>query len=197
MYSFMSGKSYELYSMVLTQLKEAATEAKLSLNPLMIHCDYEKGAIKAFKLHFQGVKIQGCHFHFTSAIHKKVVEVGLSCAYSVEKAIPEFTTWIRMLMAFPFLVLDDIDDVWDEMKDTCPDTSSKSNVYKILDITKNQETLTSTKFERVNQGQEKKSSNAQHVKDAKIEVLKLKYKHGELDVMDYLLQVSVFSKNYD
>jgi hypothetical protein len=37
-----------------------------------------------------------------------------------------------------------------------------------------EETLTSTKFERVNQGQEKKSSNAQHVKDAKIEVLKLK-----------------------
>jgi hypothetical protein len=159
-----------------------------------------------------------------------------------------------MLMAFPFLVLDDIDDVWDEMKDTCPDMgdldnlklekfityfedtwvkenchfdrsvwnlfevyssrtnnisetynhaingqvmSSKSNVYKILDITKNQETLTSTKFERVNQGQEKKSSNAQHVKDAKIEVLKLKYKHGELDVMDSLLQASVFSKNSD
>ena len=24
-------------------------------------------------------------------------------------------------MAFPFLILDDIDDVWDEMKDTCPD----------------------------------------------------------------------------
>ena len=75
--------------------------------------------------------------------------------------------------------------------------SSKSNVYKILDITKNQETLTSTKFERVNQGQEKKSSNAQHVKDAKIAVLKLQYKHGEIDVMDYLLKVSVFSKNYD
>ena len=41
---------------------------------LMIHCDFEKGAIKAFKLHFQGVKILGCHFHFTSAIHKKVVD---------------------------------------------------------------------------------------------------------------------------
>ena len=75
--------------------------------------------------------------------------------------------------------------------------SSKSNVYKILDITKNQETLTLTKFERVNQGQEKKSNNAQHVKDAKIAVLKLQYKHGEIDVMDYLLKVSVFSKNYD
>ena len=44
-------------------------------------------------------------------IHKKVVELGLSCAYSGEKAIPEFTTWVRMLMAFPFLILDDIDDV--------------------------------------------------------------------------------------
>ena len=101
----------------------------------MIHCYFEKDAIKAFKLHFQGVKIQGCHFHFTSAIHKKVVEVGLTCAYSGEKVVPEFRTWIRMLMAFPFLMLDDIDDVWD--------------------------------------------------------------KHNEIDVMDYLLKVSVFSKNYD
>jgi hypothetical protein len=40
-----------------------------------------------------------------------------------------------MLMAFPFLVLDDIDDVWDEMKDTCPDMGDlEINSLHILKI---------------------------------------------------------------
>ena len=60
-----------------------------------------------------------------------------------------------------------------------------------------QETLTSVKYERVNQGKEKKQTNSQRVKDSEIAVLKLKYKHGELEVMDYLMKVSVYSKNYD
>ena len=34
-------------------------------------------------------------------------------------------------------------------------------------------------------------------KDGDIETLKLKYKYGELEVMDYLMKVSVLSKNYD
>ena len=75
--------------------------------------------------------------------------------------------------------------------------NAKSNVYKVLDLTQKQETLTSTKYERVNAGQEKKQTNSQRVKDGDIETLKLKYKYGELEVMDYLMKVSVFSKNYD
>ena len=51
MYSFMSGKSYELYSMMLTCLKENAAAAGLELKPKIISCDFEKGAIKAFKIH--------------------------------------------------------------------------------------------------------------------------------------------------
>ena len=70
MYTFMSGKSFESYNNMLTQLKLRASEANLELKPEFISCDFEKGAIKAFKLHFPGVKIQGCHFHFTSAIRK-------------------------------------------------------------------------------------------------------------------------------
>ena len=39
--------------------------------------------------------------------------------------------------------------------------NAKSNVYKVLDLTQKQETLTSTKYERVNAGQEKKQTNSQ------------------------------------
>ena len=44
---------------------------------------------------------------------------------------------------------------------------------------------------------EKKQSSAQKVKDAQIATLKSEYKHGSLEVMDYLMAVSVFCKNYD
>jgi hypothetical protein len=59
-------------------------------------------SLKAFKNHFPGVKILGCHFHFTSAINKKIGDLGLKIVYVGENRIEKFTTWVRMLMAFPF-----------------------------------------------------------------------------------------------
>ena len=56
---------------MLTKLKYSASEQNLVLNPEKISCDFEKGTIKAFKFHFPSVKINGCHFHFTSAIRFK------------------------------------------------------------------------------------------------------------------------------
>ena len=44
---------------------------------------------------------------------------------------------------------------------------------------------------------EKKQSSSQKVKDAQIATLKSEYKHGSLEVMDYLMAISVFCKNYD
>ena len=52
-------------------------------------------------------------------------------------------------------------------------------------------------YARVNLGNEKKQSSSQKVKDAQIATLKSEYKHGSLEVMDYLMAVSVFCKNYD
>jgi hypothetical protein len=66
--------------------------------------------------------ILGCHFHFTSAINKKIGDLGPKIVYVGENRIEKFTTWVRMLMAFPFLLLDDIDEVWEEMIDSKPDS---------------------------------------------------------------------------
>ena len=64
-------------------------------------------------------------------------------------------------------------------------------------IIQKQESLASTSYERVNLGQEKKTATAQQLKDSKIENLKLKYKNGDIDVMSYLMQISVFGKEWD
>jgi len=71
---------------------------------------------------------------------------------------------------------------------------SNSNVYKILDVLRKQETLTGNKLERVNLGKEKKNKQ---LKDVKIALLKKDYEHGTIDVMDYLVKLSEFIIHYD
>ena len=75
--------------------------------------------------------------------------------------------------------------------------STTTHGYKIVTLTQKQESLASTTYERVNLGKEKKTKTAQQIKDAKIEILKLKYKHNELDVMSYLMQISAFCKEWN
>ena len=115
---FFIRKKFELYSIMLTQLKFSANEKNLILNPETISCDFEKGAIKALKFHFLSDKINGCHFHLTSAIFKKVSELALKTIFGTNK---DLKMWIRMLMSFQFLLLDDIYEVWEELKESVPD----------------------------------------------------------------------------
>ena len=67
-YSFLSGKTKDLYSQIILNLKEAAISAGLIVNPKVIAVDFEAAAIVAFRLHFPNAKIIGFHFHFTTAI---------------------------------------------------------------------------------------------------------------------------------
>ena len=56
-FSFLSGKSYDMYDEFLNRLKD---KAGLVLNPDVVCCDFEQGAIKAFKRHFPNAKISKC-----------------------------------------------------------------------------------------------------------------------------------------
>ena len=91
-----------MYDEFLNRLKDTAG---LVLNPDVVCCDFEQGAIKVFKRHFPNAKISGCHFHFTSAIYKKLCEIGLKKAYNENEIFHRF---IRNFTAFPYLSLDDI-----------------------------------------------------------------------------------------
>ena len=68
------------------------------------------------------------------SIHKKIVDLGLKTIYSGKNHNEDFTVWVRMLMAFPFLMMNDIDEVWDEMIDSKPilDADDESKVTFIL-----------------------------------------------------------------
>ena len=89
-------------------------------------------------------------------------------------------------MAFPFLMLEDIDEVWEEMIDSRPDLNDL-NSKKLDEFVEY--------FE--NTWLNEKSTNSQQVKDASIALLKQKYKNNELEVMDYLMKISAFVKNHN
>ena len=60
-----------------------------------------------------------------------------------------------------------------------------------------QESSIATKYQIVLLGQEnKKKTSPQTSKDAKIALLKVQHKHGELDVLDNLIKISSFVQEY-
>lgn len=73
----MSGKTKEMYIDMINMLKDVADGLNLTLNPSCIMIDFEKGAIQASKRYSPTAKISGCHFHFCSAIFKKISCLGL------------------------------------------------------------------------------------------------------------------------
>ena len=64
----MLGKTYHIYNQFLIHLKETAISYGVALDSKIIHLEFELGAIEDFKIEFPGAKINGCHFHFLSAI---------------------------------------------------------------------------------------------------------------------------------
>ena len=68
-------------------------------------------------------------FHFTSAIFKKVSELDLKTIFGSNK---DFKVWIRM--SFPFLLLEKIDELWEEIMESVPDIGvhDKTNAQQFI-----------------------------------------------------------------
>lgn len=62
---------------------------------------------------FPGVRMQGCYFHFTQCIWRKVQKHGLAAAYSRHEAV---NTSIGYLLALPMLPYDQIPGGFQEVR---------------------------------------------------------------------------------
>ncbi|CAK0830721.1 unnamed protein product, partial [Prorocentrum cordatum] len=69
--------------------------------------DYEKASYQAASAVFHEINIGGCYFHFRAAVHKRVVDLGLSNRYGGNA---EFRLRVGKLCALTFLPVDSVAD---------------------------------------------------------------------------------------
>ena len=75
---------------------------------------YISGAWLGIRRVFPGVNIKGCVFHWTQAVWRRVQEYGLVTAYRQQQPIH---TYIRQLLALPFLPSAHIRDAFTSLRD--------------------------------------------------------------------------------
>ena len=71
------------------------------------------------------------------------------------------------------------------------------NIYKLVDILKEQELLTAVSYEKANIGHKKSRRTKEDLKDKEIEILKLKYDTKQIELMEYLLALSEYVQDFN
>ncbi|XP_074625395.1 uncharacterized protein LOC141883714 [Acropora palmata] len=93
----MANKKEKDYKKVLKKTIELLP-SKPAIKQVTI--DFKKALWAAFRMVLPAISIQGCVFHWTQAVWRKVQELGLQRAYSEDDAVYKY---VRKLMALPFL----------------------------------------------------------------------------------------------
>ncbi|XP_062553706.1 uncharacterized protein LOC134218618 [Armigeres subalbatus] len=86
-YYFLPCKSEKCYSEAFEELLDYAGELGVHLQPKRIVTDFEKAAINAVSALFPRAKQQGCFFHWTQNLFKRVQKTGLKGDFSSDKNV--------------------------------------------------------------------------------------------------------------
>ncbi|KAK3752540.1 hypothetical protein QZH41_016319, partial [Actinostola sp. cb2023] len=104
----MSGRKEKDYKKVFRKVMDLLSSASVQ----QVTVDFEKAVWKDLKSVLPEVQIQGCLFHWTQVLWRKVQELGLQVPYCNEDAT---YTYIRKLMALPFLPEHEIRPMFDRL----------------------------------------------------------------------------------
>lgn len=118
-FALMSSKTTALYKRLLQDIKEYCLSQNLEFSPRFILTDFEKAAIRACKDEFDSAQHHGCFFHFGQIVFRAVEQHGLRTKFGTSAV---FASQIRKLIALAFLKPDEIEDAFEELEDSMPDT---------------------------------------------------------------------------
>ena len=130
-YAFTNRKDEETYNRLYLELKSLSAQYGFTLRPEKAMCDLELGNTNATRTQFPGVQIKGCLFHLSRDIWRQVLENGLKVAFTNGKDV---RAEIKHLLGLPFVPLEDITEVFEEMSQD--DLSAEvAAVYEMIDVT--------------------------------------------------------------
>jgi hypothetical protein len=105
-YVFMTGKRKRHYKKVLSAVIEILP-AHLQVEKVVL--EIESAMWKALEAVLPNVKHQGCSFHWTQAVWRKLQEIGLQKAYTDNDDVHKFC---KRVMALPFLPANEISGMY-------------------------------------------------------------------------------------
>ena len=99
-FALVSRRCKEDYIEILKKLKTHLQTLSDTLSLDTIVMDFEVAEWSAFRAVFPGKKIHGCVFHWTQAVYKKIVDLGLCGTYRQKRNTAKY---LRQLLNLPFL----------------------------------------------------------------------------------------------
>ena len=101
--ALMTGKTIGQYRQVIQSVKTALRRnTGHRFRPGSINCDFEQAILSACETELPGSTVQGCYFHFTQNMWKKVQELGLSADYRTDERLRKC---LRKFFALGYLPL--------------------------------------------------------------------------------------------
>ena len=117
-YCLLPGKSREAYNECFTMLKSACQDRNLNVLPRKITINFELGLLQAVELQFPTAKIQGCFYHYSQSIWRKVQNLGLQTMY---RDNPTFKAFVSKMVALSFCPKSFVRVVWMGLKAEAPE----------------------------------------------------------------------------
>lgn len=115
LYILMPNKQEDTYNRALNMVKNIVG---VNQSPQLVVADLELGLHNAILQTWPDVELQGCYFHLTQAIWRKVQELGLATAYINREDVRDMT---KALAALAFLLPEQVADEFDNLKDLALD----------------------------------------------------------------------------
>ena len=114
-----------MFSLIL----EAITTKGMQWKPQKITIDFEKSVINCVSNIFPSTKIQGCYFHFSQSVWRKVQGLGLVKEYKTQESVRK---WVKRIAALPFVPEDRISDVFIYNMENAPDVAQAQEFHDYM-----------------------------------------------------------------
>ena len=109
-YCLLLNKTQETYRRLWTELKTIIPTG----DPSLVMMDFEKAAINAVQDVYPDANIQGCLYHLSQNIYRKVQSLGLQERYQTDA---EFSLLMRMIPALAFAPIHEVINVFEELQE--------------------------------------------------------------------------------
>jgi len=114
LYFLLPNKTTETYERVFMEIKALIPNAQ----PATVMMDYEKAAMNSVAECCPGIDVQGCFYHLSQSIYRKVQALGLQQRYQDNA---DFAMSVRMVAALAFVPLSYTVQVFEELQESTED----------------------------------------------------------------------------